>query len=607
MNLSRNPVSSLPCSSPRRGILTLLLLFVCGCGSTLRMGGMEGLPTFRGNRAFRVSSSDESGGNTDGRVGIRPGETVELADLEGPATINHFWCTYASPEEFSGRKIALKIYWDDEEEPSVLCPINDFFCVGHGLEAPVSSLPITVSANGRGRNSWFRMPFKKRARFEITNEGLDLLDSFYFQIDYEKERRPSGKVGYFHAFYRQDYPVSQGRNYTMCDLSGKGHYVGCNLSVETLDEGWWGEGDDLCFVDGEEYPSIHGTGIEDYFGDAWGLDESNYSFHGTTIHDEKNHSVGRRYTSYRFHVLDPIPFDRSFRLEFEHYGEGKDNRGELSFYTERRDNWSGVAYWYQSEPHKPTGPLPAVWNRLPGEANTDRAVYEFVRDAQQARQDDTLDELRTRRVDLEATTLAPRQVVHLDFAMAGAEVRTGHLTRAGDLVLPYCYPFLNRSLELLGSELSGVLDPEYRTSRPLLVSTLDGSDAVTVKDERRCVASDQEKGKRYIYFSLPSDSPLRKKGINAKIEITCYSEGRPGDLLAVQYDSLEPTGLPGIYREVGAIEKPTDPGWYVVGIECREAWFAGRQNGSADFRIDCLRDGDEFIADVTLSEVVKTD
>ncbi len=299
----------------------------------------------------RFSSFDRTGGNND-RISIPPGETAVLAEIQGPAAIHHIWVTI-SAEAFYGRKIVLRMYWDREESPSVEAPIGDFFGVGHGLNRNLSSLPISCSSEGRARNCYWFMPFRRSARITATNEGSKPVGAFYYYIDYRKFSKLPEDTPYFHAQYRQEMPCHPEKNYLILDASGRGHFVGCNLSILQRAMGWWGEGDDMIYVDGEKFPSLHGTGSEDYFSDAWGMREDENLFYGCPL-QEPDFQVGSKATVYRFHIPDPIPFKKSIWMTIEH-GHAND----------RSDFYSSVAYWYQSEPHRSFPALPSVAERLP--------------------------------------------------------------------------------------------------------------------------------------------------------------------------------------------------------------------------------------------------
>lgn len=302
-------------------------------------------------RSRRISSYDRSGGNRDS-ITIEPGKTAVLAEIEGPAAIHHIWTTIAA-EPFYGRKIVLRVYWDGEKSPSIEAPVGDFFGVGHGLNRNFTSLPITCSSEGRARNCYWYMPFRRSCRITATNEGTRLVDAFYYYVDYRELPGLPADTPYFHAQYRQEFPPDGNRNYLILEAAGAGHYVGCNLSVLQRAMGWWGEGDDMIKVDGESSPSLHGTGSEDYFSDAWGMREGQSLFYGCPLQEE-DYQAGSKATVYRFHIPDPVPFTKSIEVTIEH-GHAND----------RKDLLSSVAYWYQTEPHRPFPSLPAAAERLP--------------------------------------------------------------------------------------------------------------------------------------------------------------------------------------------------------------------------------------------------
>jgi hypothetical protein len=299
----------------------------------------------------RISSYDRTGGNGDS-IPIEPGATAVLAEIQGPGALHHIWVTIAA-EPFYGRKLILRVYWDGETDPSVEAPIGDFFGVGHGLNRNFSSFPINCSSEGRARNCYWYMPFRRSARITVTNEGSQPVAAFYYYVDYRILKELAADAPYFHSQYQQEIPCASNDNYVLLDAEGRGHYVGCNLSILQQAMGWWGEGDDMIYVDGEKEPSLHGTGSEDYFSDAWGMREDENLFYGCPLQEEDFQS-GSKATVYRFHIPDPVPFQKSIRVTIEH-GHAND----------RSDYFSSVAYWYQIEPHKAFPALPSVDKRLP--------------------------------------------------------------------------------------------------------------------------------------------------------------------------------------------------------------------------------------------------
>lgn len=266
------------------------------------------------------------------------------------------------------------MYWDGETSPSVEAPIGDYFGLGLGDYFQFESIPLSV-ASDKALNSFFPMPFRKRARITVTNEGKEGVDAFYFNIDYQALHHdlPADTM-YFHAQYRQATPakgwtnqwesnddtavnakknLDGENNYVWLEATGQGHFVGVTMSILQNQDGWWGEGDDMFFVDGEKRPSINGTGSEDYFLGAWAFGHPfSYALFGAPVVGPE--LAGSRSSVYRFHLDSPIPFTKSLRATIEH---GHANH--------RSDNFFSVAYWYQKEPHAAFPALPSVEQRLP--------------------------------------------------------------------------------------------------------------------------------------------------------------------------------------------------------------------------------------------------
>ncbi len=225
-------------------------------------------------------------------------------------------------------------------------PVGDFFAVGHGLEKQVESLVVRDSSEGRSRNCYWPMPFRRSCKITVTNEGRRRVSNLYYHVDWQKMPSLPENVGYFHALYRQALPATTGKRLEILSVEGRGHYVGTVFSVIQNQPGWFGEGDDYFYVDGESYPSIEGTGSEDYFNDAWGLRPGTGPYAGVTI--AEGTSLSSRMTAYRWHLNDPIPFTRSLRFEIEHAGWTYNADGSVrSGFEERADLFSTVAFWYQ--------------------------------------------------------------------------------------------------------------------------------------------------------------------------------------------------------------------------------------------------------------------
>lgn len=334
----------------------------------------------RTGKRRRASSYDPAGGNDD-RVHIASGQTLTLAEMNRPGMITHIWLTIATdsrvPEQDYLRKMLFRIYWDDEKTPSVEAPVGDFFGMGHAMTRNFASAPLQMSPqDGKGFNCWFPMPFEK-ARIEMLNECMETM-TVYFYFDYEEYTELPKDLMRFHAQWRRenttkgiDEAEMENRdflfsgcnttgdgNYTLLEAEGKGHYVGCNVNIhnrrDTAKWDWPGEGDDMIFIDGEAWPpQLHGTGTEDYFNTAWcPTQEYNAPYHGIILPGGENWK--NKITYYRYHIQDPVMFDKSIRVTIEH---GHNNH--------RSDDWSSTAYWYQCEPHSAFPTMLSVLERLP--------------------------------------------------------------------------------------------------------------------------------------------------------------------------------------------------------------------------------------------------
>lgn len=327
----------------------LLIGVIFGVGNATAHGqsGLAQLATVQEGRSHRASSTDDNiHGNGDSKT-ILPGQTLVLAELDGPGVITHFWNTTASLNPFSGRSLVLRVYWDGAERPSVEAPLGDFFGVGHGAKATFQSAPVSVSSYGRSRSCFWNMPFRKHAKITVTNENIALGPvPFYYYLDWRKVDHLADNTLYFHARYRQQTPAVPG-DHLLLETNGRGHYVGTVYSAHQTKTGWFGEGDDRFYIDGEETPSIQGTGTEDYFGDAWGFREFAGPHQGVTLYEGP--MAGDRVTAYRWHINDPITFAKSLKASIEHRGSVFSDEGKkLSSSGERADWVSSVAFWYQT-------------------------------------------------------------------------------------------------------------------------------------------------------------------------------------------------------------------------------------------------------------------
>lgn len=325
---------------------------------------LENLTTIKYEvKSKRISSFDRSGGNNDRVERIGPGEKLVLCDIEGSGMINHIWITI-SPEapRLSRSDILIRMYWDGSDFPSVESPIGPFFGQGWDETYKYASLPLAAGpVKGNAMVSYFKMPFNSGAKIEIENQADIEIAAFYYYVDYVELKKPAKNTAYFHAWYNHQITEaapegenewnilgdetgknpSGDRNYLILETEGKGHYVGVNYFVNCPTPVWYGEGDDMIFIDGATLPTIHGTGTEDYFNTSWCPNELfSHPYYGYGRVPGELGWMGRTHV-YRFHIDDPIFFDESFRFSIEH---GHNNYLTLDL--------ASVAYWYLDHPAK---------------------------------------------------------------------------------------------------------------------------------------------------------------------------------------------------------------------------------------------------------------
>jgi Protein of unknown function (DUF2961) len=364
------------------GTLPGTAVAVSGSPSIGPVSNVSSLALLRTYQSKRAGSWDRTGGNQDFVPESKPGETITLADIKGAGQITHMWIA-VNPTPDSGlylKQIVLRAYWDGEESPSVEAPLGDFFGLTLG-DFFVYQSALTNVSPAYAMNCYFPMPFNKSALVTLVNEGPTKVDNYYFNIDYVALDRPLEAVGYFHAEYRQeapcrgwtsnwksDYePAIDGKknldgkdNYVFFEAEGRGHFVGVTQGVLQNQDDWFGEGDEMIFIDDSPLPVITGTGTEDYYNGSWDFRGPNgktqpyaYPQIGCPFIDN-GERVGGRYCLYRWHLESPIPFRRNIRVTIEH---GHANHRSDNFYT--------VGYWYQTEPHRKFAPLAKVDDRTP--------------------------------------------------------------------------------------------------------------------------------------------------------------------------------------------------------------------------------------------------
>jgi hypothetical protein len=305
-------------------------------------------------------------------IALGADETATIMDNDGPGVIRHIWMTQDC--KFN-RDIILRIYWEDDASFSVECPIGDFFCNSWNGRQNILALPVNVNPSG-GMNCFFPMPFRKHARITVQNDSPNDLGDFFYTINYTLEPVEEDAL-YFHAQWRRANPVPYGEFYCMLDgIRGQGQYIGTFMSWQQNNSGWWGEGEILMYLDGDDkYPTICGTGTEDYFGGAWGFEKDgfNQSFSAPYFgyrdmqpeaepgYTGLNLRAGSRFTLYRFHICDPVFFRSDLKVLMQCIGWRSEGR-----YLPLQDDVASVVYWYQTLPH-------AVFPQLP-----DRNAREII-------------------------------------------------------------------------------------------------------------------------------------------------------------------------------------------------------------------------------------
>ncbi|NLS97147.1 MAG: DUF2961 domain-containing protein [Planctomycetaceae bacterium] len=344
----------------RVGIVYLLIAMLGAFTTTATAQMLDSLTRPQAGRSMR-SSSGNSVDNSDSAK-FAPGECKTIAHFKGPGKIAHMWFTPNSMDIRHPRAFVLRAYWDGAEVPSVEVPLGDFFAVGNGMQANVDSLPVKVCSRGRGYNCYWPMPFKKEARLTLTNDS-NIPCSSYFQIDWVQLDEVPESTMYFHARYHQEYPPEFGEPYTVFVGKGNGHYVGTVLSSQNAIGHWFGEGDDMFYIDGEKVPSIQGTGTEDYINEAWNMRVHSSLFTGCTVFEPR--APDARVTAYRWHIPDPIIFRKSLRFELERRGFLMNSLGEVvASSAPRPDFWSSVSYWYQDTIAEPWCEFPPYQDRI---------------------------------------------------------------------------------------------------------------------------------------------------------------------------------------------------------------------------------------------------
>lgn len=320
--------------------------------------GKGGMSTLEQGNARNAARELGQGWKVNPYVHIEAGQTFTLAEINGPGAIQHIWMTPTGNWRYS----IIRFYWDDEKEPSVEVPVGDFFGMGWGEYAHLNSLAVTVNP-GSAFNSYWPMPFRKKCRITMENIGAERM-TLYYQIDYTLTSVPDD-AAYFHAQFRRNNPT-KGSLYTVVDgIRGNGHYVGTYMAWGVNNNGWWGEGEIKFFMDGDsKFPTINGTGTEDYFCGSYNFENRKtrqyqefstpYAGLHQVIRPDGMYSSQQRFGLYRWHILDPVRFEKDLKITIQDLGWRSEGR-----YLPQQSDISSVVYWYQTEPHAPFPKLPS--------------------------------------------------------------------------------------------------------------------------------------------------------------------------------------------------------------------------------------------------------
>jgi len=327
--------------------------------------GKGGMATLQNGSASNSARELGQGWKVNPFVVIKPNETYTIAEITGQGAIEHIWMTPTGNWRYS----ILRFYWDDEKEPSIEVPVGDFFGAGWGSYSHLNSLMIAVNP-GSAFNCYWVMPFRKKCRITMTNINTEEM-SLYYQVDYTLTTVPDD-AAYFHAQFRRSNPVKKGVCTLIDSIQGKGQYVGTYLAWGVHNNGWWGEGEIKFYIDGDvQFPSINGTGTEDYFCGSYdfdtrrknelGIETSDYTEFSTAYsglaqvtRGDGHYNVMQRFGLYRWHIMDPIRFEKSLKVTIQDLGWRSGGR-----YFVQQSDISSVVYWYQTEPHHSFPKLPS--------------------------------------------------------------------------------------------------------------------------------------------------------------------------------------------------------------------------------------------------------
>lgn len=535
---------------------------------------------------------------------VEPGEAVSFHEVNGPRAI----VALDVKPEYSGtiddrdrlRELILRITWDNEEYPAVLAPLGDFFGTAPGINF-YKSWPMGMTPEGF-YSHWY-MPFAEHARIEIVNEGPDPQE-VSITIQHAALSRPTSELGRFNVIWHDGLKSDPGRpiDWFFLDTRGWGRFCGLALHIWNPLGGWWGEGDEKFYVDGEKFPSTHGTGSEDYFGYAW-CDHNPFErpFHNQTHSVPMNpcanptrEESGGWTSNNRWHIADNIPFQESFLASIEKY-----------LPDDRPTRYEATVYWYADKLDVNRPALPPLERRMYEQEAREEQLFDLLDDLKNAGEDTPIKPLRQAFKDLSGDPVVGRLQEEVVVRMAAAEAITGHVERATRMLSPLreklTIPFIARDFGAAIRTALGEKSQSEEAIKPDLVPNGDGSVLRVQEDGRWCIATQKGHGWLYVYFDFPEEANVRDTDQTYLLEIEFRTvSGRDANVL-VEYDSLFSDDIDGMYHLVTAsAEKTGEAGWNKVEVELPRAKFSGRQNGGADLRVCASGPEDLYVASVVL-------
>lgn len=557
-----------------KSILIFVMLLVAAC--KLAAGPLSSLAQPRDYTTHRLSSFDPTGGNNDGgQEAFKPGDTRVIADITGNGQISHIWFTLAPFDKEVLDNIILRIWWDGAEKPSVEAPFGAFFGLGHGKIHSFDSAFFSIG-NQRGVNCWLPMPFRKSARITLENQSSQTLWAVYFYVNYQLFNTPREDLHWFHAHYHQEKPALSRQNFTALDVTGRGHYVGMFYYVRANSGGWWGEGDDMIYIDGDPEPTLHGTGMEDYFSAAWGMKESeNFQRFGSPLWEVGKVGEGNENTAYRWHLEDAITFSKSIRVTHE---KGSSN--------ERNDDFASVAFVYL-DTISPAPQVPSLFERKSYSAKKDFLLQQ----GDFAAYEKLVTSFISNAVDPEAVN---NSVYSLAVVLLERNEREKAIELLGKHSGPMPLAGWTERLQALKAErgLETLTLPEGNIWHVIVPN---GKPTLVEKAGRMGYSSRPDLHAEYLYLSVRDDS---LRGDDKELVLTMDVFSEKGVTLEVEYNAT----LSGEFQMDTRTPRQALPGssqWRKVTFNLPGASLRGAHYGGSDIRIHAAG-GDFAIASATV-------